>query len=462
MMQKDHFYKEIDPMDVPEKEVYQAIRQGLVRGREEVKRSQSKWRLKIAGSLSVAVIIIFLLAGFVFAPISYALSHVPLLGMVYDKLGLQIGYQLLESDLVTELNQSASSNGIDMTITSAYYDENIVGLTFRAEGDRVKLGGSEAETDYSYHIFDESDQSEWSATLTPLQETTDGYTGAIEWMPPAESSAWSSIPLTFTDITGVKGEWHFDVPLTYYPSEELTIDSSYELAEGYRLDMEMIANGKVTSTFYYTSMVPNEMDEVRLTVFDDKGERFMKALVEPLATEVEGESIRQETRELFRSAISEEAAYLEIHPVIVQDEVDTVVSLDQALPFTAESNRFDYGIMIKDIQQKENTLTMDYELEQATNVKRDFTDNFARFIQLIHQDHMVTGENGEIDKQETLGHTILSEETRLIEKNTLHYRSTFTLPDEAYQDYLITIPFGTLQSNAEQQHLDPIRIELPE
>jgi hypothetical protein len=58
---------------------------------------------------------------------------VPLVGGVYEKFGLQIGYELLESGLITQLNQQATSNASILLLTSAYYYGNVIGITFYSE-----------------------------------------------------------------------------------------------------------------------------------------------------------------------------------------------------------------------------------------------------------------------------------------------------------------------------------------
>ncbi|WP_159462096.1 DUF4179 domain-containing protein [Salirhabdus sp. Marseille-P4669] len=470
-MNKERFLEEINEIDVPKHELFTAIDKGLAKGRKE-KVPKRKSKRKLFTAVSSIAVATFLAAGFIFAPISYALSTIPLLGSIYDKVGLQIGYELLESDLVTELNQKATSNGVDITITSAYYDGNIIGLTFHAKGDKVsidRVGEHGPEAGYSFHLFDGKEQNQWASTMTELKETEDGYIASIEFYNPNTAiSNNDTLPLTFTNITGVKGLWNFDVPVEKIPSETIYSEAETKLQDqGYSLKMESIIKGNATTIVNYETILPREgkNDRIRITVFDDKGNRLVKFHPNVLTTDVKGTSVIKENQELFSSKISEDASYLTIQPEIVKWDQDIVSSLDQTTPFVIESSRFDYAIQVNRIQQKGNQLVLDYHIQniETGSIKEDIIQNFADYITIIKTDQITKDNNGELDMNQMLELQTHSNEAKILEDGSLHYQSTFELKNDEsfnYRDYSLVVPFGTLSANEEPIKMKSIQVEL--
>lgn len=74
------------------------------------------------------------------------MAEVPLLGSVYTAFNDAVGRNLQTQDLITELNQTSSYKGVDVSVTSAYYDGAVIGVTFsvkgnlRTEEDGVRAG----------------------------------------------------------------------------------------------------------------------------------------------------------------------------------------------------------------------------------------------------------------------------------------------------------------------------------
>ncbi|WP_058306054.1 DUF4179 domain-containing protein [Gracilibacillus massiliensis] len=470
-MNKERFHKEISEIEVPKKEIFNAIDKGLEKGsKEKVPKRKSKVKL-FSGVASIAVTL-FLAAGLVFAPISYALSYIPLLGSIYDNVGLQIGHELLESNLITQLNQQATSNGVDITITSAYYDGNIIGITFNAKGDKVSMdsiGDRGPETGYNFHLFDGEEQNQWSSTMTELKETEDGYIASIEFYNPNANLAKNyTLPLTFTYITGAKGLWKFDVPVEQIPSETIYSEVKTELeGQGYSLQMESVVKGKATTILNYKTTLPlaGKKDNIRLTVFDNEGNSLSKFHANVLTTEVNGRSVEKDKQELFSSKISDDAKYVTIQPEIVKSDKDIVNSLDHSNPFIVESSRFDYAIKVNDVQQKGEQLILDYHIQNVNtnSIRKDMIQNFAEFIMIIKSDNIQRKENGELDMEKMLKHKTRSDQANSLNDGNLHYQSIFNIKDPDkfdYRDYSIVVPFGTLSANEEPIEMEPIKVEL--
>jgi hypothetical protein len=469
-MNKQRFNEELSKIDFPEHEVMETIRNGIKKGKkgsERKKRVRVK-RLAITSSIAASA---FLASGLLFAPITNVLASVPIIGSIYDRFSMQIGYELFESNLVTQLNQTASSNAIDVTITSAYYDGNVIGLTFLAKGDRISLDKMEErgpEVGYSSYLFDGDEQKQWAGSMTSLEKSDDGYVGAIEFYNTSTDLPKNyTLPLTFTSITGVKGKWQFDIPVTQVPSQ--TISAKEQMISAIETDhaiqIESVTKGKATTFINYKTTLPaeGENDEINITVFDNLGNRLSKSSADVLATEQHNGVVVNDTRELFTSKISEDAQYLTIQPELRKDEQQTISSLDQSAPFTVESSRFDYKIKVNSIKQDKNQIIIDYHVQNISSgaLRDDIIQNFADFITLIKSENIRKDDNGQLDMNHIIGDQIRSTQTTALDKN-YHFQSVYTLStsnDTDTANYSLMVPFGTLSSN-QPIEMDPVRFEL--
>jgi len=467
-MNKEHFRKELSKVEFPKEDVFDVISKGIAQGRKE-KITKQKVKLKRIGMLLSGAASTFLASGLIFAPITNVLASVPVIGSIYEKFSLQIGHELLESNLVTQLNQQATSNGVHITITSAYYDGNVIGITFKAEGKKISLdsiGDKGPETGYAFHLFDGDEQKQWSGSMTVLEETTDGYVGAMEfYSSDADLPTNFTLPLTFTSITGIKGVWKFDVPVEQIPLE--TIQSQAESIlkeEDYSLKMESVVKGKATTLLKYktTSPLVGKDDSIEITVFDNEGNRLSKNHADVLSTGSYNGIIEKDIRELFSSKINGNAKFLIIQPIINRYEKDTVKSMGQRTPFMVESSRFNYKIMVEKIEQNGEQLILDYSVLNVNTdtIKKDNLQNFADFIMVIKSENIHRDKNGELDMNKTINYTIRSNRAEVKEGGDLHFQSTFEIEDGVdYQDYSLMVPFGTL-SLKEDIKMEPIKVYL--
>lgn len=467
-MIKKPFKQEISEIEFPKHEVFHAINKGIKRGRSEKRLVTKSSSIKKWGIVSSIAASAFLASGLLFAPVTSVLAAVPIVGPIYEKFSLQIGIELLESNLITELNEEAKSNGINMIITSAYYDGNVIGITFNATGNKIsldKIGDQGPETGYSFHLFNGKEQQQWSASMTSLDKTEDGYVAALEFYnPDANLPEDYTLPLTFTSITGVEGSWKFDIPVKQIPSETITTkgESIFKEDRDYSIHVDSVIKGKATTLLNYKTNYPlaGKNDEVNLTVFDNNGIRLAKSHADVLSVKQHDKAVEKDTRELFTSKIDENATSLIIQPEIKQYEEDTVSSLEKTSPFVIESKRFDYKIKVNHIKQSGKQLTIDYTIlnVDAREFKQDIIQNFADFIKLIKNDQISKDTNGELNINKMLEHQIYSKEAKLINRTNLHFQSIFTINADEFDknEYSLMVPFGTLSRN------NPIKMELIE
>lgn len=224
-MQNDLF----DGIEVPKVEVANAIKQGITKGKnvQNVRKNTSiTKKLSIFSSVAAAAV---LASGLVIAPIGNVLAQVPFIGDYYQKFQMPIGEEMASEQLITEINESVTNNGVTMTITSAFYDGHFLGITFEATGANLtgQIGGdNEPETGYTFDLFTQGDDTDgFSGTLAPLVKEGDAYIGAIIFNND-QIKDLTVLPITFTYITGVFGEWKFNVPVETLPSEILTLQQT--------------------------------------------------------------------------------------------------------------------------------------------------------------------------------------------------------------------------------------------
>ncbi|MFZ3579093.1 DUF4179 domain-containing protein [Virgibacillus sp. DJP39] len=469
-MDKEHFEKEMNKIEVPKHELFNAIDQGIEKGKRKKNKKKSKRKLTAIVSSSAAAT--FLASGLVFAPITNVFASVPVIGSIYEKLSLQIGKELLASDLITDINQEATSNGVKVKVTSAYYDGNVIGITFEASGEDVSYdelkGERGPEAGYSYHLFDGVEQKQWSASMTGLTKTANGYAGAIElFNPNAKLPKDYTLPLTFSYMAGAKGNWKFDVPVERIPFDSINAEGDDVSIHGdYALKMKSVVKGKATTMLEYDVELPEvgKEDNVRLTVYDNFGNELSKRGANMLDSELENGIIHKQFRELFPSKIDKDASHLIVKPEIERYERDTIHTLDQSTPFVVKSNRFDYQITVNNVEKRSNRLLVDYSVQNVNTdtIRQDIIQNFADFIHIIDSDD-IKYSNGQLDMNNMLESMVRSEQTKLIDKKTLHFQSNFVMKDIdeiSYKDFSLMVPFGTLSLNDKDIKMDPIKVDL--
>lgn len=470
-MNRAHFHKEISEIDFPKNEVFNAIERGIEKGRKETPQKR-KSKLKVIGTISSVAASAFLASGLIFAPITNVLAAVPLIGSIYEKFSLQIGNELLESNLITQLNKEATSNGVNITITSAYYDGNVVGITFKTKGEKLsfdKQGDEGPESGYSFHLFDGNEQKQWSASMTQLKKTKDEYVAAIEFYNPnANLPKNYTLPITFSHIAGVNGIWKFDIPVKQIPSETINIQAKSNLDndKDYSLQMESVLKGKATTLLKYKTTFPlvGKNDEINLTVYDDEGNELSKNSADVLSTHESNGVIVKDIRELFISKLRDNNKYLTIEPKIYRYEPDTIISLDKSAPFVVDSNRFGYKIQVNNIEQNGNQIILDYHIQNVNTkvFRKDSIQDFADFITLIKSEDIQKDENGEPDINKMLDNMIRSNQAKKIKDGNLHFQSKFTIENTnefTLKDYSLMVPFGNL-SRREEIKMEPIKIDL--
>ena len=116
-MDKEKWIKEVDSIEVPKEAVFQAISQGI----KQAEKPRRKKRM-IIGALTAAAATLIIGSGFVSPTANQVLAKTPILGELYKKFDDKLGMKLAEEDMVTNLNETITKNGVTLKVTSAYFD----------------------------------------------------------------------------------------------------------------------------------------------------------------------------------------------------------------------------------------------------------------------------------------------------------------------------------------------------
>lgn len=303
-------------------EILSAIQKGMNEGRRIKRKERAKVRLKVSAWLSSTAASVVLVSGFVFSPINTVLADVPLIGKLYEELDVKIGKELAASNLVTEINQKATSNGVDVTVTSAYYDGNVIGVTIKAEGKDLSVEAMDKEhSPESGYTIGGADKDQLVGMRGPLQELKEGsYVAALEFeLKEKELPKNYTLPLQFTLIANKKGDWNFSVPVKQLPVETVNLNENSTSEDGlYNINLNKLIIAKATSKLYYTfaSIKEDLNQDVHLVVFDEHGKRV------PLRSNGVERSIKhsegvKQYRELQLGKIPDDVNYLMIYPEVV-------------------------------------------------------------------------------------------------------------------------------------------------
>ncbi|SDZ83716.1 protein of unknown function [Thalassobacillus cyri] len=458
-MRKEPFDQQWSEIKVPDRALEQAITNGIKSGKR-MKRNRKHW--KSTAAISSAAASLVLASGLVFSPVTEVLAKVPVLHFIYEDMTTTVGSELFASDLVTELEEKATDNGIDITITSAYYDNQLLGITFKAEGDQLSSiknmnQPNSSETGYGYYLFDGEEKSQWAGSMSSLKKTEDGFVGAIEFYQLNQTIDNDfTLPLTFTSVLGEKGTWKFDVPIEKRPAENLMVKGESRTEDGsYTFTMDTITKGNATTILDYETTRPKdgERDQINIDVFDDQGNRLMRRNIGNILNIKEtANQVKVKERSLFTSKIDESDQFLTIHPTVVSDEFETIHAI-QPSTFEVESKRFGYKIVVNEVMKKDGDVVVDYHIKNvdAAKFSNDIFNNFANQIKLIRSEDVIPGADGQTQYEALEDDSlVLAEKGTVMDREALHFQSRFNLGNQdtfTLADYSLMVPFGIFAGN---------------
>ncbi|MFF2449454.1 DUF4179 domain-containing protein [Neobacillus sp. NPDC058068] len=446
-MKKEFFQEEYEKIEVPKEAVLQAIKAGVGKAYQGEKPRKNKAIVFTAAAAAV----ILISTSFIVPSVSRVMANMPLLGQLFKD---KVGENLASQKLITQLNETASHNGIDVAITSAYYDGAVIGVSFDVKG-KVKTD-QEGNLSGIYEIFDGDKRSDDSKELVLMEPSDNGYTGQIQLnYPKLDLPADTTFPLEFKSIGGKEGSWRFNVPIKQLAYETIMMDKESEKGD-IKVHFDSIIAGRASTAINYTAAFPSEgkHDQVRLAVLDDKGNPIhLLADGIDLETKKTGNQIIVKGRTIIRQALKGKTNYLEIRPAVALEEPNQFVAINERTPVQIKSNRQDLSVNVERVSLKGKRFTVDFQINngEKRNEQFNFFEDFSR------NDVTLVEESRKNIYEAPISHTL-----KTLDKAKLRFRSTFDLsklnnfnPD----NYVLRVGLGSMSANMPLE-LEPVKIEL--
>jgi len=454
MMEKNSFREAYEKIEVPNDGVLAAIKAGRERANQPIHKKNKRIRKVVWSTAAAVTLIVF--SSFISPSLSHVMAEVPLIGNVYTAFNDAVGRRLQSQDLITALNQTSSFKGVDITITNAYYDGAVIGVTFSVDG-KVRTE-EDGKLQGFYEIFDGSDGISDSKEIVYMEQSEDGYIGHIQLSYPKTAlPSETTFPLEFKEIGGKEGSWRFDVPIDQLPYETVKVDKAiYEKNAGINVRFDSIIKGKASTAINYTATFPLEgkHDQVRLEVYDDQGKEInISTDGIDLETVRENNKIIVKGRSIIPQSLEDNTSYIEVLPKVALSAPDQFIKLDETTPFEVKAGRQDLAVDIEDITVKGKSVSFAFQIKNGNNKNQDFSyfSNFAR------ADITLVKESEKNIYKEPLKHSV-----EVTNKDDLTFTSSFdisTLDDFNLQDYVIRVNMGSLSTNIPVE-LEKVRIDL--
>lgn len=272
-MDKEIFRRMYEEIEVPKEDVSQAIAQGIRRAIPKKKKR------KLAIIISAIAATLLLASGFVSPTMSQVFANVPLLGRLFASFEDSLGEKLASKELVTELNESITKNGVTVTLTSAYFDGVNVSITGHVKGKLRFNKGEEDEVSFDVNFdHNKGDADPWLGGSHDIRKKGDGYDFQMVLIYPYVNIKENfTLPMIIHYINGIHGEWNFDVPIERAPSKNIVLDKERQYENnGIGIHLRSITVGQASASLDVETSTVYKDDIVSIMkVTDDKGNMLM-------------------------------------------------------------------------------------------------------------------------------------------------------------------------------------------
>jgi hypothetical protein len=325
-MEKKMFHECVNRIDVPEDDVIKAIQAGVRKGNHIKVKQKSRFKV---GALTAAAAALFISSGFLFPSMASVMAEIPFLAKLYEHD--KVAENLASQQLITELNEKAAFDGIDVTVTEAYYDGAMIGITFDVKGE---VRGNQDEVYAFYEVFDRDPNIEETMELVKLVPDGEGYKGHVQLSyPRAELPAENTLPFNIIGIGEIsdswkdeQGKWNFDVPISQLPFETVDIGQATEQGS-HKVTFEKLIKGTSSTAIEYTLSYPEGSQRVRLNLFDGNGEQIIGGTSDArLEKNIENGTVTEKRR--ITIPIVPASDFIEVHPILESGEELEPVRID--------------------------------------------------------------------------------------------------------------------------------------
>ncbi|MEI5909493.1 DUF4179 domain-containing protein [Bacillus spongiae] len=452
-MDKEKFQQTYEEIQVPEGAVKNAIIAGVQQANGvsgSSGKSRKNWRIILSTAAAVAVVS----SSFFIPSISNVMAGTPIIGGLYESFNDRIGRSLASQQLVTEINETSSDKGVDVTINSAYYDGAVMGISFTVKGEVKEENG---RVEGFYKIFDGDEGVSDSKELVYMEPSGDGYVGQVQtYYPEMDLPADTTFPFELKRIGGKEGSWRFDVPIQQLPYETIEVNKMSQVVEDgdVMVHVDSLIIGNASTTINYTATSPREgkHDQVRLELYDDQGESIQISSRIGLDSMEKDDKIIDKGRVIIPGLL-EDTSYLKILPKVAIYEPDQYVKVTASAPIEVRSNRQDLSVMIERMDVRDKEVVIDFQLNKRNEKERDF----LFFKQVADHDVTLVKKSEKDIYQEVMEHS-----TKTLDKDELRFRSSFDISginDFNTEDYVFRVHLSSLSSNIPVE-LESVMIDL--
>lgn len=470
-MDNNEVKKAIDQLHVPDEAVLKAIQQGINRN-EQTKNASSTRKWLISGVAAATIIGGTFTSGFISPHMNKVLAQAPLVGDLYKKFGDDMGANLADQHLVTSLNETSTKNGVEVTLTSAYFDGDVVSVTGHVN-DAVDNGMNEkGEVSFDMNFENEKGDSDiWKngGMTKKINKVNGGYDfQLIITYPYDEFNTNLTLPITIRDINGIKGDWNFDVPLTQRENETIVVNHT----ENYPKDqtsftVEKINKANASSTLTYKVFSPYKRDQIDFKkAVDDKGNVLYTFSNTNVLTErkVEGGYIKT-IRKPFEK-LPKDIKSITLYPAVMDIREEPVTHSLNASTFTLKSKRSDLGVHVQDVKQNGNKVVITYVLENFPKRSRSQQEILKKNLEyeLWLVDKAFVNEIDPKNPGPPKHHSISKSNVTTLNEKTNQFQSTFYLDgDEKIENFSLnkTSLYFDFSVYIEGKEFKPFTIKLP-
>jgi len=452
--------------------VKQAKQEKLQEKKQPLKKlppKRNQW--KVGGIAAAAILTITLSSGFINPSMNQVLASTPLLGGIYEQFGDKMGMHLAEQNLVTQLNEEVTKNGVTVKLTNVYFDGDVVSVTGTVSGDLSKGHNEPGEVSMDVNFENnKGDNDPWLRGMsTDMQEADGSY--EFQWKmnyPYKEIKEAYKLPISIHNINGIEGSWTFNVPVKQEASLARTLDHSQHYGnEGVTVKLQELKQSKASSSLTFETITSFEGDYIELyKAEDENGKVLFHYENDTLLTKSKEDDGYHHTLRKTFDQIVEGTKAITFYPSLTIDDPIVQQKLDQN-SFTLESERTDLAIQVDKVTQENDKLILDYEFqglgENVSNHKfENIHHNLSYAFNLVDKDFI-----DKIDPENPFppkGHSISRNEVKVIDKDNHQFQSVFDLKGEeqyknfSLEDTLLQMDFNSFIRNKE---LAPFTVELP-
>lgn len=467
-MDKKEIKDRINQIEVPTEEVLKAIDRGIKQSNQmNIKRYSPKKKIIISSIVVASLFGITLSSGFVNPTMNQVLAKAPFIGGIYEELEDKMGMHLAQQNLVTELNQSVTKNGVTVKLTSAYFDGDVISITGHVRGDVHK--GTNEKDEVSFDVnFDNNigDNDPWLGGASyGIKNTEDGY--IFQWTlkyPHPTIDNDFTLPISIHFINGIKGDWNFNIPITQMKNKTIAINhtESYE-NEGIQIKINEIKQAKASSMLLFETVSTFKDDQIDIREARDH----------------QGNVVFHYENNVKVSQFQEEDGYhLSLRKMMTQIDEDTqsitfysfmsiadppVQQLLNIPSFILESERTDLKLKMNHITVEDDKLILDYQLQEL-NQQRIFKNRVDLVAsKLAYTFTLIDKDKIDLINEENV-HRLSTNEVTIMDSSTHHFQSVFHLNGEnklenfSLQDTVLQFDFSEFIASTE---LAPFTVELP-